>query len=56
MGLFYYFSWVVLIMLVCVFLDKNSHNLEIKGIFPCLILASGLKALFERACLLWDSV
>jgi len=35
---------------------KNSHNLGIKGIFPSLILASDLNALFEGACLLWDSV
>jgi len=27
---------------------KNSHNLEIKGIFPSLILASDLHALFEK--------
>jgi len=28
---------------------SKSHNLEIKGIFPSLILASDLKALFEGA-------
>jgi len=39
-------------MLVCL-LDQN---LEIKGIFPSLILASDLNALFEGACLLWYSV
>jgi len=31
-------------MLVCLF-----YNLEIKGIFPSLILASDLNALFESA-------
>jgi len=49
MGLFYYFYWVALIMLVCFFRSKIV-NLEIKGIFSRLILASDLKALFEGAC------
>jgi len=54
--LFYNVSWVSLIMLVCFFLDQNSHYLEIKGNFFSLILASALNALFEGVCLLWDSV
>jgi len=44
---FYNVSWVALIMFVF-FKIKNSHNLEIKGIFPSLILASDLHALFEK--------
>jgi len=31
--LFYNVSWVAFIVLIC-FLDKNTHNLVIKGIFP----------------------
>jgi len=31
---------------------KKSHHLEIKGIFPSLILASALNTQFEGACLL----
>jgi len=33
---------------------KVKFNALIKGIYPSLILASDLNALFEGACLLWD--
>jgi len=55
-GVILLFSWVALTLLVLFFRIKNSHNLVIQGIFPIPILASYLNALFEGACLLWDSV